>query len=98
MRIVVYSKPDCVMCEYTKRILHDELHLTYTDIDVTLDRAAERDVKKMAIDGKPVMSLPVVIVSNSKGTQRWAGLKVDRLRALKHGVVVPQSNAETPNG
>jgi glutaredoxin len=62
----------------------DKMELRYEIIDVTLDRAAERDVKKMVIDGKPVMGYPVVVVSNRRRTERWAGFKLDKIRGLKN--------------
>lgn len=83
MKIIVYGKPNCPQCDWTKRLL-DEMELIYETVDVTLDLAAKHDVDKMIIDGKPVMTLPVVVVSNSKRTERWVGLKVDKLRGLKH--------------
>ena len=95
MRIVVYSKPDCVQCFHTKRILTDELGLIFTDIDVTKDRAAEKDARKMGeVLGR---TLPIVVVSyaNGQGQQSWAGLKVDMLRAL---VPPAELNAGAPDG
>lgn len=82
MKIIVYTKPECVQCFYTKQEL-DKLKLTYTVIDVSLDRAAEKDVRKMVIDGKPVTTFPVVIVSNSHRTSQWAGFKIDRIRGIR---------------
>jgi glutaredoxin len=61
----------------------DKLELRYDVIDVTLDRAAEKDVRNMEIDGKPVMQLPVVIVSNSKRTVRWSGFRLEKIRGLR---------------
>lgn len=82
MNIIVYSKPDCVQCDWTKRQL-DKMELSYQDIDVTQDRAAKRDVDNMIIDGKPVMTLPVVVVSNSRRADKWSGFRIEKIRGLK---------------
>lgn len=64
--------------------LLDEMELRYEPpIDVTLDKAAEKDVRNMVIDGKPVTTFPVVIVSNSRRTVRWFGFRVDKIRGLR---------------
>lgn len=80
MKIVVYSKPDCVQCRYTKQEL-TKLGLIFENIDVTLDRAAERDVRDMGLG----TTLPIVVVSYANGgdSQKWSGLKLDKIRALK---------------
>lgn len=81
MKIVVYTKPGCVQCIYTKNEL-EKKYLNYQDIDVTKDRDAERDVRAMGFS-----AMPVVIVSHAHGggVQRWAGLKLDKLRSLANG-------------
>lgn len=80
MKIVVYTKPDCIQCRYTKERL-DDMELTYETIDVTKDAAAERDVKHMGFGERPQM--PVVVVTGSQRTDKWAGFKIDKIKGLK---------------
>lgn len=77
MNIVVYGKPDCIQCHWTRKEL-DKMELIYEYIDVTIDRDAARDVNRMGYT-----AMPVVVVSNSRRVEKWAGLKLDRLRLLK---------------
>lgn len=81
MRIIVYSKPSCVQCLWTKNLLN-QLHLVFTALDVTTDDAAARDAR---ILGRELgFNLPLVVVSyaNGQGRQAWAGFCVDKIRGL----------------
>jgi glutaredoxin-like protein NrdH len=82
MKIIVYTKPGCVQCEWTIKLL-DGMELRYEVIDVSLDSAAEQDVRNMVIDGKPVMGVPVVVVSNGKRTDIWVGFREAKIRGIR---------------
>lgn len=73
MTIKVYTKPDCVQCDMTKRLL-DREGLAYETIDVTADDQAMAYVRELGYT-----SVPVVVA----GDQHWAGFKVERVKGLK---------------
>jgi len=82
MKIVVYSKPQCIQCFYTKSELK-RLHLIFTDLDVTTDDAAAKDARQLGRE-LGTIRLPFVVVyhANGKGQQQWAGFNVDKIRGL----------------
>jgi glutaredoxin-like protein NrdH len=81
MIIIVYSKPLCVQCRYTKQLL-DKLQLIFTDRDVTTDQTAAHEAHHLAAELG--LQLPFVVVSHTHGqpTQRWAGFCDDKIRGL----------------
>ena len=72
MNITVYSKPDCVQCDMTKRYL-DRHSVSYEVVDVTQDEDALEYVKSLGF-----ASVPVVKAGNNV----WAGFRVERLEEL----------------
>jgi glutaredoxin-like protein NrdH len=70
--ITVYTKPACVQCEATKRMM-DKLSIDYNTIDITLDTEAF----DMLIS-KGYKSAPVVITDNDS----WAGFNPDKISGL----------------
>ncbi len=70
--ITVYSKPACVQCDMTKKML-DKNGIEYTVIDITQDSQAFDKIVSMGF-----MSVPVVI----SGDQAWAGFQPDKINAL----------------
>jgi glutaredoxin-like protein NrdH len=70
--ITVYTKPACVQCEATKRMM-DKLSIDYSTIDITLDIEAF----DMLIF-KGYKSAPVVITDNDS----WAGFNPEKISGL----------------
>lgn len=70
--ITVYTKPACVQCEATKRMM-DKLSIDYDTVDITLDTEAF----DMLIS-KGYKSAPVVITDNDS----WAGFNPDKISGL----------------
>jgi glutaredoxin-like protein NrdH len=70
--ITVYTKPSCVQCEATKRMM-DKLSIDYNTVDITLDAEAF----DMLIS-KGYKSAPVVITDNDS----WAGFNPDKISGL----------------
>jgi glutaredoxin-like protein NrdH len=68
----VYSKPACVQCDQTKRLL-DKRGVQYNTVDITQDEEAYEMIVKMGF-----MSVPVVI----SGDQSWAGFQPDKINSL----------------
>jgi glutaredoxin-like protein NrdH len=68
----VYSKPACVQCEQTKKLL-DRNGVEYTVVDITQDLQAYDKIVSMGF-----MSVPVVV----SGDQSWAGFQPDKINSL----------------
>jgi glutaredoxin-like protein NrdH len=70
--ITVYTKPACVQCDATKRMM-DKLKIDYNTVDITLDTEAF----DMLIS-KGFKSAPVVITDDDS----WAGFNPDKISGL----------------
>jgi glutaredoxin-like protein NrdH len=68
----VYSKPACVQCDQTKKLL-DKRGVQYNTVDITQDEEAYEMIVKMGF-----MSVPVVI----SGDQSWAGFQPDKINSI----------------
>ena len=73
MTITVYSKPNCIACDRTKKFL-DSKGIDYTPVDITEDPAAYEKVTNMGF-----MAAPVVVV---EGGDAWSGYQREKLTAL----------------
>ena len=69
MAITVYTKPNCMQCEMTKKYF-DARQIPYDLVDITKD---EVSLQKMIDMG--FQSAPIVITDHDK----WAGFKVAKL-------------------
>jgi glutaredoxin-like protein NrdH len=69
--VTLYSKPNCVQCTMTSRLL-DSKGITYTSIDMTEDPKALEHVKSLGY-----LQAPVVVV----GDQHWSGFRADLIAA-----------------
>lgn len=70
--ITVYTKPSCVQCDATKRLM-DKLGVEYSTIDITLDT----DAFDMLMS-KGFKSAPVVITDNDS----WSGFNPEKISGL----------------
>jgi glutaredoxin-like protein NrdH len=70
--ITVYTKPNCVQCDQTKKVL-DMNNIEYETIDITQNGEALQKVLDMGFQ-----SAPVVVTDNDS----WAGLRIDKLKEL----------------
>lgn len=68
----VYTKPSCVQCDMTKRML-DKIGVEYNTVDITEDSAAMEMVL-----GLGFKSAPVVITDSDS----WAGFQPDKINSL----------------
>ena len=69
---VVYTKPQCVQCDMTKRMLNN-LGVDYKTIDITEDQEALNMILGMGFQ-----SAPVVITESDS----WSGFNPDKINAL----------------
>ena len=72
MTVVVYSNPNCVQCEQTKRFL------TLKEIPFESKMISDSPEVFDLIEAKGYKSAPVVVV----GDNSWSGFKLDRLNEL----------------
>lgn len=83
MTIVIYGKPDCTKCTFTRAILDKMITLGqlpggYEYIDITKDPDAAQDVQDMGY-----RVLPVVVASRNGQSESWCDLRVDKLDGLR---------------
>lgn len=72
-QVTVYSKPNCMQCEFTKKFLFDN-NIEYTAIDVYEDEQALNHIKELGFQ-----SLPVVEI---EGEEPFYGFRPERLGML----------------
>lgn len=71
--ISVYGRPGCVQCKYTVKEF-ENINVPIDYIDISVNEVAAEHIKSLGFS-----TLPVV----DTGTENWAGLKVDRIRAYR---------------
>lgn len=76
MSITVYTKPNCVQCNATKRAM-DKQGLSYNTVDLTQDVNALNRVKELGFTQAPVVLA---------GEDAWSGFRPDRIKALANTV------------
>lgn len=72
MAVTVYTLPDCVQCDMTKKLL-DRHNITYSTVDLSQD-----DTAKETIESLGYKSAPVVIYDKFS----WSGFRPDKINAL----------------
>lgn len=69
----VYTLPNCVQCDMTKKLMERE-GIAYETVDLSTNDEAMEHVRSLGYQ-----SAPVVI----SGNQHWSGFKVERIKGLK---------------
>lgn len=77
MKITVFTKPECVQCEYTKKQM-DKLGIAYEAIDVTEDESARDRLKATGRTAMPV----VVVKRDGQPPDVWEGFRLSKIRGL----------------
>jgi len=72
MSTTVYTMPNCVQCEQTKRYL-DNKSVPYETVDITTNPEAYEMVVSLGYKSAPV------VVTNS---EHWSGFRLERLHQL----------------
>ena len=77
--ITVYTLPNCVQCNQTKREL-DKQGLTYNTVDLTTNEEAYNNITQ----NLGYKSAPVVIVTDENGEtiEHWNGFQPEKLRGI----------------
>lgn len=71
-KVTVYSKPDCMQCNFTKKWLK-ERNIPYTELNVKEDEEALSKIKEMGYQ-----AVPVIVTE----TENWYGFQPDKLAKL----------------
>ncbi len=71
--VIVYSKPNCMQCNFTKKFLEDK-GIPYEIKDIEQNESAVKEVKSMGFS-----SLPVVL---AEGIEAFHGFRPDILSKL----------------
>lgn len=79
MNTILYTKPNCVQCDATKRALAKS-GIAHELVDIT----AEPDARDYLL-ALGYLQAPVVIA----GDQHWSGFRPDRIKALANGAILP---------
>lgn len=72
MSITLYTKPNCVQCDATKRAL-DKTGAVYTIVDLTTDHEAMTLVQRLGYRQAPV------VMANG---EHWSGFQPDKIKQL----------------
>ena len=83
MEVTVYTKPQCVQCDMTKKVL-DGGKIPYKQVDITEDKEAYDYVISLGYTSAPI------IVTDAGS---WSGFKFEQLKSL-----VARYNAEPHPG
>lgn len=71
MNVTVYTMPNCVQCEQTKRFF-DQKNVKYDTVDISTDAEAYKKVTEMGFKSAP-------IVITDKDT--WSGFRLEKLHS-----------------
>ncbi|EHD20480.1 MULTISPECIES: glutaredoxin-like protein NrdH [Brenneria] len=76
MRITIFTKPDCVQCNATRRAL-DKQGISYRLVDLTEDEQALQQVRALGYQ-----QVPVVMTAND----HWSGFRPDKISTLQQSL------------
>lgn len=76
-RITVYTKPNCVQCTATFKVL-DKAGIAYAKVDIGVDAEARDYVMALGY-----LQAPVVVA----GDEHWSGFRPDRIKAAGNPAV-----------
>ena len=72
MTVTVYTLPNCVQCDNTKR-LFDRDGVEYQTIDMSKDQEALEKVKALGYQAAPVVVA---------GEEHWGGFRLEKIKAV----------------
>lgn len=70
--VTIYSLPNCVQCESTKKFLRNK-SIDYVEIDMSQNEEALQKVRELGFTQAPVVEY---------GEEKWSGFRFDRLNTL----------------
>lgn len=72
MTVTIYTLPDCIQCEMTKKLL-DRSKVNYLSVDMSKDETAKKTVEDLGYK-----QVPVVVYDKF----HWSGFRPDKINAL----------------
>ena len=75
--VTVYTNPQCVQCDMTKREL-TKLEIPFDVVELDKNPKLLAEFKE-----KGYLAAPIVVA----GTEAWSGFKLERIRGLKHAKI-----------
>lgn len=72
MKVTVYSLPNCVQCDSTKRVL-ERGDVEFDSVDLSQDESAMKMIKDLGYS-----AAPVVIA----GDTHWSGFRMDKIQTI----------------
>jgi glutaredoxin-like protein NrdH len=75
--VTVFSKPDCVQCDWTKKVFNKR-GIPFTERDVTVDKEAKEVLELNGFIGVPVVKVDI----DRDHADIWKGFKIDKLNGL----------------
>lgn len=75
--VTVYSKPQCVQCDATKRSLR-KAGIEFTEVDVTVTP----DALAYISEELGYIQAPVVVVEDGTGEDHWSGFRPDIIKRI----------------
>ena len=76
MRVIVYTLPNCVQCESTKRMLTKGL-VEFEEVAINRSSKAREKIQEWGYTQAPVVEV---------GDQHWSGFRMERLQGLINAV------------
>jgi glutaredoxin-like protein NrdH len=70
MNITIYTTPNCVQCNQTKKVF-DRADVKYETVDLSTDEESMAKVKSLGYTAAPVVFA---------GDKHWSGFKLDRIK------------------
>ncbi len=71
--VIVYSLPNCVQCDTTKRVLNRK-EIEFTEINLSENEEAMQHVRDLGYTAAPVVEV---------GNRHWSGFRSELLNAIK---------------
>lgn len=72
MSVTIYTNPNCVQCDQTKRYL-DQKNVAYDTVDLSTNEEALKMVLDLGFKAAPVVITP---------TDKWSGFRLNKLAEL----------------
>ena len=81
MSVIVYTKPNCVQCNMTKKRLEDR-GIPYATVDITQDPDALDKLISQGFQAAPVVNV---------GDRWWAGFQPDEIDSIQVLTFIPMN-------
>ncbi|MEW4402891.1 glutaredoxin-like protein NrdH [Enterococcus sp. AN402] len=87
MDLTVYSKPDCMACKQTKRLL-ERYGISFTEVNILEYPTLLEQFKEVGF-----LSAPIVVTPDNK----WCGFRPDKIKSLAHNSFLTSTIRDVKN-